>query len=211
MNYTRIYCAADGESHFDDCSVKLAPVDFAPPAPPLNMAAPYPPGRAILRSGAIRLAQKREGLANMGKRIVLSAVAGAVVIFVLAGLLFGVTFAGFFSGQLPVQFAGIQRTAPNYPMLFGADLLYAGMLATLFAVVAKVHSFRRGAAVGMLIGFSVVLHFDLISSATTYLTTPAAMALNAVLSTFMSGLGGGVIGAVLGRLERGTAPLHPVG
>jgi hypothetical protein len=92
-------------------------------------------------------------------------------------------------------------------MLFLADLLYAGMLATLFAAVARVNSFRRGAAVGMLIGFSVVVHFDLISSATTLLTTPAAMALNALLSTFMSGLGGGVIAAVLGRLEGGTRPL----
>jgi uncharacterized membrane protein len=53
----------------------------------------------------------------------------------------------------------------------------------------------------MLIGFSVALHFDLISSATTYLTTPASVALNVGLSTLMSGLGGGVVAAVLGHLE----------
>ncbi len=48
MNYTRIYCDADGESHFDDVSVNVAPVDFAPPAPPLNMAAPLKAERMIL-------------------------------------------------------------------------------------------------------------------------------------------------------------------
>lgn len=32
MDYTRIYCDAGGESHFEDVSVNVAPVDFAPPA-----------------------------------------------------------------------------------------------------------------------------------------------------------------------------------
>ena len=48
MNYTHIYCDADGESHFDEVSVNVAPVDFAPPAPPLNMAAPLETERTIL-------------------------------------------------------------------------------------------------------------------------------------------------------------------
>jgi hypothetical protein len=48
MNYTRIYCDAGGESHFEDVSVNVAPVDFAPPAPPLNMAAPLEAERTIL-------------------------------------------------------------------------------------------------------------------------------------------------------------------
>lgn len=48
MNYTRIYCDADGESHFENVSVNVAPVDFAPPAPPLNMAAPLEAERTII-------------------------------------------------------------------------------------------------------------------------------------------------------------------
>jgi predicted MPP superfamily phosphohydrolase len=136
----------------------------------------------------------------MERRIILAAAAGAVVIFIQAGLFFGFLFAGFFRSRLPAEFAAINRTAPNFPMLFVADLLYAGMLAFLFAV-ASVNTFRRGAGLGMLIGFLVVLHFDLISSATTYLTTPASVALNVGLSTLMSGLGGGVIAVVLSHLE----------
>ncbi|MCA9784222.1 MAG: hypothetical protein KDC10_03585 [Calditrichaeota bacterium] len=79
------------------------------------------------------------------------------------------------------------------------------MLATLFATVARVHTFRRGAAVGALIGLAVVLHMDMITLATTWLNTPASMALNALLSVIMSGLGGAVIAAVQGRLGA-TAP-----
>ena len=48
MKYTRIYCDVDGESHFEDVYVEVAPVDFAPPASPLNMAAPLEAERAVL-------------------------------------------------------------------------------------------------------------------------------------------------------------------
>ena len=48
MKYTRIYCDVDGESHFEDVYVEVAPVDFAPPASPLNLAAPLEAERAIL-------------------------------------------------------------------------------------------------------------------------------------------------------------------
>ena len=48
MKYTRIYCNVDGESHFEDVYVEVAPVDFAPPAPPLNLAAPIEAERLVL-------------------------------------------------------------------------------------------------------------------------------------------------------------------
>ena len=48
MNYTRIYCDATGESHFEDVSVPVAPINFAPPAPPVSAAAPIRAERLIL-------------------------------------------------------------------------------------------------------------------------------------------------------------------
>ena len=50
MKYTRIYCDDAGDSHFEDVSVKVSPVDFAPPAPPLNLAAPIDSEHMILFS-----------------------------------------------------------------------------------------------------------------------------------------------------------------
>jgi mannose-6-phosphate isomerase-like protein (cupin superfamily) len=38
MKYTRIYADPTGESHFMDVEIGLEPVDFAPPAPPLNLS-----------------------------------------------------------------------------------------------------------------------------------------------------------------------------
>ena len=38
MKYSRIYADPAGESHFEDVEVELAQVNFAPPAPPLNLS-----------------------------------------------------------------------------------------------------------------------------------------------------------------------------
>ena len=37
-HYVRIYTDDSGESHLEDLDISLAPVDFAPPAEPLNIA-----------------------------------------------------------------------------------------------------------------------------------------------------------------------------
>ena len=37
--YVRLYADADGESHFLDEEMELRSVNFAPPAPPLNVSA----------------------------------------------------------------------------------------------------------------------------------------------------------------------------
>jgi len=39
MKYVRAYADENGESHFEDVEVGLTPVDFAPPAPPMNLSA----------------------------------------------------------------------------------------------------------------------------------------------------------------------------
>ena len=36
--YVRLFADEDGESHFEDIETDLPPVDFAPPAAPLNVA-----------------------------------------------------------------------------------------------------------------------------------------------------------------------------
>ena len=38
MKYTRVYTDENGETHFEDVEVELLPVDFAPPAPALNLS-----------------------------------------------------------------------------------------------------------------------------------------------------------------------------
>ena len=45
--YIRLYADQNGESHFEDLEVELAPMDFAPPAAPLNVAQFLPTARSF--------------------------------------------------------------------------------------------------------------------------------------------------------------------
>jgi len=38
MKYTRIFSDKEGETHFKDVEIELEPVEFAPPAPPVNLS-----------------------------------------------------------------------------------------------------------------------------------------------------------------------------
>ena len=49
--YVRLYADADGESHFLDEEMELRSVNFAPPAPPLNVSAYTPTKQFALLSG----------------------------------------------------------------------------------------------------------------------------------------------------------------
>lgn len=40
MHVTRIHADESGETHFEDVEIDLSPVDFAPPAPPLDVSSP---------------------------------------------------------------------------------------------------------------------------------------------------------------------------
>jgi hypothetical protein len=49
--YVHLYTDGKGESHFEDLELTLAPVDFAPPAAPLNIAQFYPTAESIWVGG----------------------------------------------------------------------------------------------------------------------------------------------------------------
>jgi quercetin dioxygenase-like cupin family protein len=50
MKATRIYCDADGTSHFEDVDFELTSADYAPPAPPLEVSESIPVSGAVLAS-----------------------------------------------------------------------------------------------------------------------------------------------------------------
>jgi quercetin dioxygenase-like cupin family protein len=48
VKVTRIWADDAGNSHFEDIDFELSSVDFAPPAPPIDVSEPLPAERAIL-------------------------------------------------------------------------------------------------------------------------------------------------------------------
>jgi hypothetical protein len=42
FSYTRLYCTPDNESHFEDVTVDLSKINYAPPASPIYVGGSYP-------------------------------------------------------------------------------------------------------------------------------------------------------------------------
>jgi hypothetical protein len=47
FTYARLYCAPDGNTHFEDVRVDLRKTNFAPPAPPINIGSDFAASRAF--------------------------------------------------------------------------------------------------------------------------------------------------------------------
>ena len=47
FTYARLYCGADGNTHFQDVTVELREMNFAPPAPPINIGSDLSASRAF--------------------------------------------------------------------------------------------------------------------------------------------------------------------
>jgi hypothetical protein len=47
FTYARLYCTADGGTHFQDVTVDLNKKDFAPPAPPIYIGGELPASTAF--------------------------------------------------------------------------------------------------------------------------------------------------------------------
>jgi hypothetical protein len=47
FTYARLYCAPDGNTHFQDMTVELRKTNFAPPAPPIHIGSDFATSRAF--------------------------------------------------------------------------------------------------------------------------------------------------------------------
>ena len=47
FTYARLYCAPDGNTHFQDVTVDLRKTNFAPPAPPIHIGSDFAASRAF--------------------------------------------------------------------------------------------------------------------------------------------------------------------
>jgi hypothetical protein len=48
FTYARLYCGPDGDTHFQDVTVELREMNFAPPAPPIHIGSDLPTSRAFV-------------------------------------------------------------------------------------------------------------------------------------------------------------------
>ena len=136
-------------------------------------------------------------------RVLAAAVAGALVIFVLGYLIYGLLLVSYLKDNMN-QYAGLNKEPmPDFVPLFLSNLVVAFLLAFIFEYWAKVRTFVGGLKSAAIIMFLIALSKDL--SFLGYMNlfkgfTPVVV--DVLGETVRVAIAGGVIGKVLGLMSK---------
>lgn len=134
----------------------------------------------------------------MNVRAILAAIAGAVVMFLLGYVVFGVAFASWYEQQMVGAKALLHTPTPVLWALFLGQLMFTLLLATVYDRYASISTPVGGAIAGLWMGFLVYLSYDLSLFAFFKFITLQFAVIDALLNTVIAAIAGAVIGLVLG-------------
>ena len=135
-------------------------------------------------------------------RVLVATLAGAIVMFLLGYLIFGVLLNSFMQANVN-QYTGMIKNPPNFMLLIGANLVLAWLLAFVGDYWAGIRNFASGLKLGALITFPVVLWSDLQFEAFANIYIGyVPIIVNVLAGTLLGAISGGVIGLVLGMVDK---------
>jgi hypothetical protein len=140
----------------------------------------------------------------MNLRTFVAAIAGAIVMFLLGFLFFGVLLMNFFKEHM-VQYPGLIVDPPRFVFLFLWNLAWCWLIAFIFDFWATIKTFTGGLKGGAIIMFGIVLGVNLSNHAfmNVYKDSPyLPMLVDVIVATVMGAITGGVIGFVLGKMNK---------
>ncbi len=141
----------------------------------------------------------------MNIRILAATVAGAIVMFFLGWLIFGVILMSYLQANM-TQYEGLQKIPPDFRLLIPAQLAWAWLYAFVFDHWAGIKTFLSGLTGGVLLGFPISVGINLqFESFMELYKGVAPMIVDILASTLWAAIAGGVIGLVLGLMSKKTA------
>ena len=141
----------------------------------------------------------------MNVRVLVAALAGAVAMFLLGWLIFGVVLMSYMKAHT-VEYAGLLKDPPDMIPLFLANLAWAWLIAFVFDSWAGIKSFGAGLKGGALIMLPLIIGIDLqFWSFMNLYKGFAPLVVDVVAGTVMGALTGGVIALVIGMFARRQA------
>jgi len=140
-------------------------------------------------------------------RVLAATVAGGIAFFILGFVIFGLILGPtVMQPNTNPDAAKIMIDPPVWAPLILANLVSAFMLAFIFEKWAGIRTFAGGVYGGAVVWFLIALNVQLIFAAFMKLSTSYTPAVADVLgSTVMGAIGGGVIGLVLGMMNKDAA------
>ena len=138
----------------------------------------------------------------MNIRVLLATVVGAITVFVLGYLIFGILTASYVN-EVAIQYAGLHKEPPDFTLLILKNIVQAFLLVFIFEYLGGIRTFLGGLKNGAIIMFLVTLSVNLSLMSIMNLNTGVrAEILDVLGETVRFAIGGGVIGAVLGLMNK---------
>ncbi len=139
----------------------------------------------------------------MNIKVLAATIAGSITIFLLGFLIFGILLAPYTKADV-IQYAGLHKEPPDFLLLILKNIVQAFLLVYIFEYLAGIRTFLSGMKVSAIIMFLITLSLNLnLLSILNLHTGFTANILDVVGETVRIALGGGVIGAVLGFMDKG--------
>ena len=133
-------------------------------------------------------------------KLILAAIAGSVVQFLLGWLIYGILLANFMDSQT-THYDGLIKdmdTGSFMILVYLAGLAMSFLLAFIFQRWAKFESILKGLTGGMILGFFIALSYDLNSFSMMNLISVNAMIVDVIAYTVIIGIVGAIIAWILG-------------
>lgn len=133
----------------------------------------------------------------MNMKVILAALVGAIVYFLLGWLVWGILLMDFMQANT-TQYPGLMKEAPMLGLYFVSNLAISFMLAYVFYNWAGFRTAVKGSWGGLLIGSCIVLSYDLMFFGGMNIYSSKAMVVDIIAGAVVLAIVGAVIGWVLG-------------
>jgi hypothetical protein len=138
----------------------------------------------------------------MNIKILSATVAGAITLFVLGYLIWGILLGSYFAAN-EIQYAGLSKQPPSLILLFLSNLVIAFLIAFIFDKWAAIRTFVPGLVGATLIGFLIHAAIELsFAGYSNFYKEVTPIIVDVLIETARTSVAGGVIGAVLGMMHR---------
>jgi hypothetical protein len=139
----------------------------------------------------------------MNIKVLAATIAGSITIFLLGYLIFGILLLPYTKAD-EIQYAGLHKVPPDFLLLILKNIVQAFLLVYIFEYLAGIRTFLGGMKVGAIIMFLITLSLNLsLLSIMNLHKGFTSNILDVVGETVRMALCGGVIGAVLGFMDKG--------
>jgi hypothetical protein len=140
-------------------------------------------------------------------RVLAATVAGGITYFILGFVIFGVLLDETVMKPNLNTYPGLMKDIPVWAPLILANLILAFLFAYIFDNWASIRTFAGGLKAGAIIAFLQALGFQLMFLAFMNLAKNyIPPVVDIIASTVMGAITGGVVGLVLGMMNKGSAP-----